>query len=149
MPDITNNKTNMDILNKEIAKNEGVIEISESNKTKPMVCREQDTIPVWWSNKNAMTVSSAVLIFGIFVMMLITYLVRHGKSTESVLRIFGTILIIISALFLIVAGYSDKQIAPVLGLLGTIAGYLLGKEENKRDDAKKDEIKLERKDSDG
>ena len=29
--------------------------------------------------------------------------------------------------FLIVAGYTEKQIAPVIGLLGTIAGYLLGK----------------------
>ena len=32
------------------------------------------------------------------------------------------------AIFLVVAGYSDQQIAPVIGLLGTIAGYLLGKE---------------------
>jgi hypothetical protein len=27
-----------------------------------------------------------------------------------------------------VAGYSDQQIAPAMGLLGTIVGYLLGKD---------------------
>jgi biopolymer transport protein ExbB/TolQ len=32
------------------------------------------------------------------------------------------------AVFLVVAGYTDTQIAPVMGLLGTVAGYLLGKE---------------------
>ncbi len=28
---------------------------------------------------------------------------------------------------LIVAGYTDTEMGPVMGLLGTIAGYLLGK----------------------
>jgi len=37
------------------------------------------------------------------------------------------VLIITGALFLVVAGYTDKQMAPVMGLLGTLAGYLLGK----------------------
>jgi hypothetical protein len=82
----------------------------------------------WWSTSNAMTMSSAVLGFGIFVILIAAFLVRSGKSAESVLRIFGTILIIIASLFLVVAGYDSQQIAPVMGLLGTIAGYLLGKE---------------------
>jgi hypothetical protein len=30
-------------------------------------------------------------------------------------------------MFLITAGYTSDQIAPMIGLLGTIAGYLLGK----------------------
>jgi hypothetical protein len=37
-------------------------------------------------------------------------------------------LIISSSIFLIVAGYTSQQIAPAMGLLGTLAGYLLGKE---------------------
>jgi len=82
----------------------------------------------WWSATNAMTVSSAVLIFGVMIFVLATHLIKSGKSADAVLKIFGTILIVISAVFLVVAGYSDKQIAPVMGLLGTIAGYLLGKE---------------------
>lgn len=84
--------------------------------------------PTWWSVTNAMTMSSVVLLFGLLVIFLATYLIRVGKNTEAVLRIFGTILIIMVSVFLVVAGYTDTQIAPVMGLLGTIVGYLLGKE---------------------
>jgi hypothetical protein len=87
----------------------------------------------WWSTKNAMTMSFCVLGFGVVVLALATWLIHRGKSTESVLRVFGTILIITSAIFLVVAGYSDTQISPVMGLLGTVAGYLLGKTSRRTD----------------
>jgi uncharacterized membrane protein len=88
--------------------------------------------PIWWSTTNAMTMSATVLIFGTLVIVFATYLIRRGKSSEAVLRIFGTLLIIVIAVFLVVAGYSDTQISPVMGLLGTVAGYLLGKENRER-----------------
>lgn len=69
---------------------------------------------------------------GVFVLTCITYLIRTDKQVEGLLRPFATILIIISAVFLIVAGYSEKQIAPVIGLLGTIAGYALGRDDSSR-----------------
>jgi hypothetical protein len=82
----------------------------------------------WWRADEAMTISSIVLAFGVFVLLLSTWLLRKTEVTaDAVLRIFGTILIIIGALFLVVAGYTDVQMGPVMGLLGTIAGYLLGK----------------------
>lgn len=82
---------------------------------------------LYWSTKDAMTISTVVLAFGFMVCLLAAYLMSKGRSADSILKSIGTILIIIAALFLIVAGYDDRQIAPVLGLLGTIAGYLLGK----------------------
>ena len=88
----------------------------------------QHSAASWWSVTNAMTMSATVLVFGLLVILLATYLIKAGKNTEAVLRIFGTILIVMVAVFLVVAGYTDTQIAPVMGLLGTIAGYLLGKE---------------------
>ncbi|MCW7537727.1 hypothetical protein OOT46_07670 [Aquabacterium sp. A7-Y] len=87
-----------------------------------------NTMPGWWSTTEAMTMSASVLVFGSFVICVAALLVKRGKTAESVLRMFGTILIIVAALFLVVAGYSDQQVAPVMGLLGTIAGYLLGKD---------------------
>lgn len=90
----------------------------------------------WWSVTDAMTMSATVLVFGFLIILLATYLIRVGKNTESVLRIFGTILIVLVAVFLVVAGYTDTQIAPVMGLLGTIAGYLLGKDTRENKDTR-------------
>jgi len=81
----------------------------------------------WWSTTNAMTMSATVLAFGIAVVAIIAYLIQKGRDPDELLRIFGISLIIVMAVFLVVAGYSDQQISPVMGLLGTIAGYLLGK----------------------
>ena len=75
-----------------------------------------------------MTISTAVLLFGLFTMMLTGRLMDKTEVTvDGILRVFGTILIIFSALFLVVAGYSQEQMGPIMGLLGTIVGYLLGK----------------------
>lgn len=90
----------------------------------------------WWTTQNAMTISVVVLVFGIITLALATYLINSGKSSEAILRTYGTILIIVTSVFLVVAGYSSNQIAPVMGLMGTVAGYLLGKGEAS---AKKDE----------
>jgi len=83
----------------------------------------------WWTAQNAMTISTVVLGFALVVLCLLTYLVVKKPSSdgEMILRVFGTVIIIFGALFLVVAGYSDNQMAPVMGLLGTIAGYLLGR----------------------
>lgn len=77
--------------------------------------------------------SVIILIFGLVIALVMAYLVKNNNEPESLLRSFGTVIIIIAAVFLIVAGYSEKQIAPVIGLLGTIAGYLLGKSTPKKE----------------
>jgi drug/metabolite transporter (DMT)-like permease len=70
---------------------------------------------------------------GLFAMILlacVTLLLRREKDhvdPEQILRTFGILVIIFAAIFLVIAGYSDTQITPVIGLLGTIAGYLLGR----------------------
>lgn len=87
----------------------------------------------WWTPTSAMTMSSLVLLYGLFTIALATWLIKAGKKSESILRVYGTIMIIVISVFLVVAGYSNNQIAPVTGLLGTIAGYLLGK--GSKDDA--------------
>lgn len=83
--------------------------------------------PLWWSNKNAMTMSSLILTFGLIICAIGGYFLKKGADPDSLLKFFGTIVIIMGALFLVVAGYDDKQIGPVMGLLGTMVGYLLGK----------------------
>ena len=82
----------------------------------------------WWTTTNAMTMCAVLLLFGLIVMGLSTYLMRAGQSAQSILRVFGTLLVIIMATFLVVAGYTNEQLGAPLGLLGTIAGYLLGRQ---------------------
>ncbi|OUL79880.1 hypothetical protein CA603_32900 [Paraburkholderia hospita] len=74
-----------------------------------------------------MTMCAVILGFGLIIALLATYLIKNNVKDSAVLRVFGVILILILTVFLVVAGYNDVQIAPALGLLGTIAGYLLGK----------------------
>jgi len=50
-----------------------------------------------------------------------------GLRPEDILRVSAVTLIIIGTLFFIAAGFDSNQIAPAMGLFGTVAGYLLGR----------------------
>ena len=71
----------------------------------------------------------AVLAFAALALFSVAYLAAKAAkpwAPDSIIRVFGIVLIVPLAVLLVVAGYSEKQIAPVIGLLGVIAGYLLG-----------------------
>lgn len=69
-----------------------------------------------------------IIIFGILIFIMEFLLIKSGKiHYQDSTKILIVTLIIISTLILITAGYSNNQIAPAVGLLGTIAGYLLGR----------------------
>jgi hypothetical protein len=89
---------------------------------------QQSAYEQWWSVNNAMTMCAVLLVFAFFVLSLTGYLMKNGQSGAVVLRVFGTVLVITMATFLVVAGYDDQQLGAPLGLLGTIVGYLLGKD---------------------
>ena len=74
--------------------------------------------------------SIGVLVFGALAMgMQIYVMIRANRYWDSLsIKIVGLTLVITAALFLIVAGYSQDQVAPIMGILGTVVGFLLGKE---------------------
>ncbi|MDT7830110.1 hypothetical protein RQM65_15690 [Pricia sp. S334] len=75
--------------------------------------------------------SLSILGFGLVVILLEIFLIKIRKiNSEDTIKFITITLIIIATLFLITAGYSNDQIAPAVGLLGTIAGYLLGRIQN-------------------
>ncbi|OGU75250.1 MAG: hypothetical protein A2V93_00905 [Ignavibacteria bacterium RBG_16_34_14] len=79
------------------------------------------------------SLSIIVLAFGLVVILLEVFIIKSKKiNTDNTIKLLLITLIITSTLFLITAGYSNDQIAPAVGLLGTIAGYLLGKIQNSK-----------------
>jgi hypothetical protein len=56
----------------------------------------------------------------------ILFLSKGGFTTETS-RNFIVLVVVISAILLIVMGYTEQQVAPAFGLLGTILGYVFGR----------------------
>ena len=72
--------------------------------------------------------SFGALIFGLVIMgfQVLVILKNKGAFDTNSVWLMGITIAITSGLFLIAAGCSQEQIAPMMGLLGTIVGYLLG-----------------------
>ena len=69
-----------------------------------------------------------VLLLGVSVGVFCIVLTRlKVMDSEQVIRISALLLIVTGTLLLVSTGYDANQIAPALGLLGTVAGYLLGR----------------------
>lgn len=73
--------------------------------------------------------SCAVLVFGVIAMLIaLVVVIRTYQQWKprDVTNLFGLVLIVTGALVLVTAGYSSQQITGVIGLLGSLGGYLLG-----------------------
>ncbi len=72
--------------------------------------------------------SSSVLFFGLLVFLAELYLMRLiSFQPEQSIKLIAVTLIVVSTLFIITTGFSSEQIAPAMGLFGTVAGYMLGR----------------------
>lgn len=72
--------------------------------------------------------SLGVLVFGMIVVLSQAWIInRRQEPLSQSLKYLSVSLIIVGSLFLVTAGYGNSQIAPIIGLLGTVAGYLLGR----------------------
>jgi hypothetical protein len=78
--------------------------------------------------------SLLVIIFGVATLGVEYALIRNKPfGSTDVFKILAVSLIVVGTLFLTTAGFSSQQIAPAMGLFGTIAGYLLGRSSHKND----------------
>jgi hypothetical protein len=82
-----------------------------------------------WSPHLVVSLAGGFLLFGVLVCAAMAFLMLRGRRSTDLLRAFSLPLIIVSAVFLVVTGYSAQQISSVIGLLGAIAGYILGSNE--------------------
>ena len=83
-----------------------------------------------WHTSMEIGLSIGVLVFGLLLIKLQVNYLKSGGEFQPMwaLKMTGITLVVTAGLFLIVAGFSQTQTAPMMGLLGTVAGYLLGKE---------------------
>ena len=84
-----------------------------------------------WSSELVKFLTVSVLVFGILVIVTMAVLVLRKSQTGEILRLFTVPMVIVAAVFLVVTGFSNEQITPVIGLLGTLAGYILGVQSQK------------------
>jgi hypothetical protein len=83
----------------------------------------------YWSLDFVMYLCTGVLVVCLASMILATWaLRRQGASASQLLKLFAVLSIINISAIVIIAGYGPQQVAPILGLFGAIAGYLLGKD---------------------
>lgn len=82
-----------------------------------------------WSPTLVTTLGLGILVFCLIVLLIAANLLRDKLSDALVvLKVFGIVLIVCMSAFLMIAGYGQDQLTPIVGLFGAIAGYLLGKE---------------------
>lgn len=84
-----------------------------------------------WSADLVSHLSLGVLTFSGFTLVIAAILLWRVKaSPQYTLKVVGVVSIIGFSSLLLVAGYSNDQLTPIVGLFGAIAGYLLGKDVN-------------------
>lgn len=92
----------------------------------------EQKIETRWHEPVEIIFSLGVLVFGFALIALFTrHLLRDGQHWRAMyLRLTVLTVVVTSGLFVITAGYSQEQVSPMMGLLGTLVGYLLGRETN-------------------
>jgi hypothetical protein len=87
-----------------------------------------------WHTTIEVALSSGVLVFGaVLVALELLYLKSRSEWDATwTMKIVGLTLVLTTGMFLITAGFSQNQTAPMMGLLGTVAGYLLGRQAAQR-----------------
>jgi hydrogenase/urease accessory protein HupE len=76
-----------------------------------------------------MVLTTMILGFALLSLLFLYLCLRTGRASEFVLRIYVITIIIFGTLLAVSSSYTTEQIAPVVGLFGTIAGYVLGRSE--------------------
>jgi CHASE2 domain-containing sensor protein len=90
-----------------------------------------------WTQELVRFLAMSVLGFSCAAMLLATALLwRSSASPQYILKIFGLITILGFSALLLVVGYNNEQLTPIIGLFGAIAGYLLGKDTKAHPDDK-------------
>tara|TARA_R110001599_G_scaffold333327_1_gene549247 strand:- start:551 stop:916 length:366 start_codon:yes stop_codon:yes gene_type:complete len=107
-------------------------EMSALNMAQKALDEAQASSSAWvqpWSPELVQFLAISVLGFSCVALVMATVLLwRSGAPPHQVLQVFGVITILAFSALLLVVGYNNEQLTPIVGLFGAIAGYLLGKD---------------------
>jgi len=82
-----------------------------------------------WSPDLVIYLSTSILLMTALALILGSVLLwKRSYAGQDILRLYGVVIIVGLSALLLVAGFSNDQLTPIVGLFGAIAGYLLGKE---------------------
>lgn len=82
-----------------------------------------------WSPSLVIYLSTSILVITALALILGSLLMwKRSHSGQDILRLYGVVIIVGLSALLLVVGFSNDQLTPIVGLFGAIAGYLLGKE---------------------
>ena len=88
-----------------------------------------------WTPELVQYLSISLMAFTILTLILASVLLwRSNASPQHVLQVFGILAIIGISALLLITGFSNDQLTPIIGLFGAIAGYLLGKDSSNQGD---------------
>lgn len=74
--------------------------------------------------------TTAFLVFALIVLIIEYFLLRATNAdAEQILRVFSMTLILNGTLIAISAGFRLEQTSGAIGLFGTVAGYILGRQD--------------------
>lgn len=95
----------------------------------------QSKRPDWREWKGLVIYLSALVLgFAFLTLTLASVLLWRLRSPPQVIvKVFGLVVILGFSSLLLIVGYSDDQLTPIVGLFGAIAGYLLGKDSGSGD----------------
>ncbi|MBY5643743.1 hypothetical protein [Rhizobium leguminosarum] len=88
--------------------------------------------------ETSLTVMALILAVAFLLLYCALHVFVRQKIDESAIRYFIIVMVIGSAVFVLTAGYDDKQAAPLYALFGTLVGYLFGKSQGETDKASAD-----------
>jgi len=85
-----------------------------------------------WSQELVIKLVIGIIGLSVVIFLLVAVLMwRSNSDPQHILRIFGILTIITFSALLMVVGYSNEQLTPIIGLFGAVAGYLLGRDSSR------------------
>ena len=122
----------MRILRASLMDSSGEKALSALQAAQAAVDKSPRGMPQPWSPELVQFLTYSVLGFGVLALILVSALLwRASADGMQILRNFGVLVIVCLSALLLITGYSNEQLTPIVGLFGAIAGYLLGKDNRK------------------